>query len=64
MTKTEQLKAKVYAIEAIEEKIEILETESKKTREEIDISQWDKEAIKEMEEKIKMLEYIIEELAK
>ena len=64
MTKVEQLIARAYAIEEIQEKIEILKTEIKKGREEVNLSKWDKEAIEEMEKRKKMLEFIIEELAK
>ena len=67
MTKVEQLKAKMYAIEILEERLKLHEEteESIMNRnKEDDIMDWEVEAIEEARNRIQQLEYIIEELAK
>lgn len=67
MTKVEQLKAKMYAIEILEERLKLNEEteESIMNRnKEDDIMDWEVEAIEEARNRIQQLEYIIEELAK
>lgn len=66
MTKVEQLKARAYVIELLEDQIERLE----KTKELYsgdkleDLGEWEIRELTEGENKIRMLEYIMEELAK
>lgn len=66
MTKVEQLKARAYAIELMEEQIERFE----KTKELYgdqkpeELGEWEIRELTEGDNKIRMLEYIMEELAK
>lgn len=66
MTKVEQLKARAYVIELLEEQIERLE----KTKELYsgekpeDLGEWEIRELTEGDNKIRMMEYIMEELAK
>lgn len=67
MTKVEQLKARMYAIEVLEEKLkQHEETEesiiNRNEREEI--MDWEVEAITNARDRIQQLEYIIEEIAR
>lgn len=66
MTKVEQLKAKAYAIELLEEQIERLEKTKELYSEEKpeDLGEWEIRELTQADEKIRMLEYIMEELAK
>lgn len=66
MTKVEQLKARAYVIELLEEQIERLE----KTKELYsgdkpeDLGEWEIRELTEGDNKIRMLEYMLEEIAK
>lgn len=66
MTKVEQLKAKAYAIELLEEQINRHEEtkESYKDQKPEDMGDWEIKELISAEDKIRKLEYIIEELAK
>ena len=66
MTKVEQLKAKAYAIELLEEQINRHEEtkESYKDQKPEDMGDWEIRELISAEDKIRKLEYIIEELAK
>lgn len=66
MTKVEQLKARAYAIELIEEQIKNLEDtkEYMKADEPEEMNEWQIKQLTEADNKIRWLEYIEEELAK
>lgn len=66
MTKVEQLKAKAYAIELLEEQIERHEKtkESYKDQKPEDMTDWEIRELVQADDEIRKLEYIIEELAK
>lgn len=66
MTKVEQLKARAYAIELLEEQIERNEKtkESYKDQKPEDMGDWEIRELIRADDEIKKLEYIIEELAK
>lgn len=66
MTKVEQLKAKAYVIELLEEQIERLEKtkESYRDQKTEDMTDWEIKELIRADDEIRKLEYIIEELAK
>lgn len=66
MTKVEQLKARAYVIELLEEQIERLEkTKELYSGDKLEnLGEWEIRELTEGENKIRMLEYIMEELAK
>ena len=66
MTKVEQLKARAYAIELLEEQIERNEKtkESYKDQKPEDMGDWEIRELIRADDEIRKLEYIIEELAK
>lgn len=65
MTKVEQLKARAYTIVRLEEIIEATEEENKRMEEnKEDLMEWEMERIEDNKEKIRMMEFIIEEIAK
>lgn len=66
MTKVEQLKAKAYAIELLEEQIERYEQtkESYKDQKPEDMGEWEIRELVRADDEIRKLKYIIEELAK
>ena len=66
MTKVEQLKARAYAIELLEEQIEKNEKtkESYKDQKPEDMGDWEIRELIRADDEIRKLEYIIEELAK
>lgn len=65
MTKVEQLKARAYTIERLEEIIEATREENKRMEEnKEDQMEWEMERIEDNKEKIRMMEFIIEEIAK
>lgn len=66
MTKVEQLKARAYVIELLEEQIEIHERtkESYKDQKPEDMGEWEIRELVRADDEIRKLEYIIEELAK
>lgn len=63
MTKVEQLKARAYAIELLEEQIERTK-ESYKDQKPEDMGDWEIRELLRADDEISKLEYIIEELAK
>lgn len=66
MTKVEQLKAKAYTIDLIEEHIKNLEDtkEYMRTENPEEMNEWQIKQMTETDDKIRWLEYIEEELAK
>lgn len=66
MTKEEQLKARAYAIDLIEEHIKNLEDTKEyiKTDNLEEMNEWQIKQLTEADDKIRWLEYIEEELAK
>lgn len=66
MTKVEQLKARAYTIDIIEEKIKNLKDtkEYMRTENPEEMNEWQIKQLTEADDKIKWLEYIEEELAK
>ena len=66
MTKVEQLKARAYAIELLEEQIERHEQtkDSFKDKKPEDMGDWELRELIRADDEIRKLEYIIEELAK
>lgn len=65
MTKVEQLKARAYVIVRLEELIEAMKEENKRAEEnKEDLMEWEIERIEDNKEKIRMMEFIIEEIAK
>lgn len=66
MTKVEQLKARAYAIDLIEEHIKNLEDtkEYMRTENPEEMNEWQIKQLREADDKIGWLEYIEEELAK
>lgn len=66
MTKVEQLKAKAYAIELLEEQIESREQTKERYRDQKpeDMGDWELRELIRADDEIRKLEYIIEELAK
>ena len=66
MTKVEQLKARAYVIELLEEQIERNEKtkESYKGQKPEDMGEWEIRELIRADDEIRKLEYIIEELAK
>ena len=65
MTKVEQLKARAYTIVRLEEIIEATKEENKRAEEnKEDLMDWEVERIEDNKEKIRMMEFIIEEIAK
>lgn len=65
MTKVEQLKARAYTIIRLEELIEATKEENKRMEEDKEnLMEWEKERIEDNKEKIRMMEFIIEEIAK
>lgn len=65
MTKVEQLKARAYTIVRLEEIIEATKEENKRAEEnKEDLMEWEIERIEDNKEKIRMMEFIIEEIAK
>ena len=66
MTKVEQLKARAYVIELLEEQIERHEKtkESYKDQKPEDMGDWEIRELIRADDEIRKLEYIIEELAK
>ena len=66
MTKVEQLKARAYVIELLEEQIERNEKtkESYKDQKPEDMGDWEIRELIRADDEIRKLEYIIEELAK
>ena len=66
MTKVEQLKARAYAIDLIEEQTKNLKDtkEYMKANEPEEMSEWQIKQLTEADNKIRWLEYIEEELAK
>lgn len=65
MTKVEQLKARAYTIVRVEEMIEAMKEENKKAEEDKEnLMDWEVERIEDNKEKIRMMEFIIEEIAK
>ena len=66
MTKVEQLKARAYVIELLEEQIERHEQtkESYKDHKPEDMGEWEIRELVRADDEIRKLEYIIEELAK
>lgn len=64
LTKLETLKAKVYTIEILEDKIETMKKyEIRKAEEGEELDEYDKKNNEEVEKKIAQLQYIIEEIA-
>lgn len=64
LTKLEALKAKVYAVEIIEDKIESMKRyDIRKAEEGEELDQYDKKNNEEVEKRIAQLQYIIEEIA-
>lgn len=66
MTKVEQLKARAYVIELLEEHIERNEQtkESYRDQKPEDMGDWEIRELTKADDEIRKLEYIIEELAK
>lgn len=66
MTKVEQLKARAYVIELLEEQIEIHEKTKENYRNQKieDMTDWEIKELTRADDEIRKLEYIIEELAK
>ena len=66
MTKVEQLKARAYVIELLEEQIERNEQTKEKYRDQKpeDMGEWEIRELIRADDEIRKLEYIIEELAK
>lgn len=66
MTKVEQLKARAYAIELLEEQIETHKQTRERYRDQKpeDMGNWEIRELTRADDEIKKLEYIIEELAK
>ena len=65
MTKIEQLKARAYTIVRLEELIEATKEENKEAEENKEnLMDWELERIEDNKEKIRMMEFIIEEIAK
>ena len=66
MTKVEQLKARAYVIELLEEQIEIHERKKENYRDQKpeDMTDWEIKELVRADDEIRKLEYIIEELAK
>lgn len=66
MTKVEQLKARAYAIDLMEEQIKNLEDTKEyiKTNNQEEMNEWQIKQLTEADDKIRWLEYIEEELAK
>lgn len=66
MTKVEQLKARAYAIDILEEQIKNLEDtkEYMRTENQEEMNEWQIKQLTEADDKIRWLEYIMEELAK
>ena len=66
MTKVEQLKAKAYAIELLEEQIERHEQtiDNYRNQKPEDMTDWEIRELTRADDEIRKLEYIIEELAK
>lgn len=66
MTKVEQLKAKAYVIEILEGQIERHEQtkESYRDQKPEDMGDWEIRELTQADEKIRMLEYVMDELAK
>ena len=66
MTKVEQLKARAYAIDLMEEQITRLEQtkDSYRDQKPEDMTDWEIKELMRADDEIRKLEYIIEELAK
>lgn len=65
MTKVEQVKARAYTIVRLEEFIEAMKEENKRAEEnKEDLMDWEIERIEDNKEKMRMMEFIIEEIAK
>ena len=66
MTKVEQLKARAYAIELLEEQIKIHEQtkENYSDQKPEEMTDWEIKELVKADDEIRKLEYIIEELAK
>lgn len=72
MTKVEQLKARAYAIDILEEKAKQLKDQIKYTAdcieeakiEGVEPSSWDLQNLEETKRELQMVEYVIEEIAK
>lgn len=66
MTKVEQLKARAYVIELLEEQIEKLEQtkEGYKDQKPEEMEDWEIRELTRADDEIRKLEYIIEEVAK
>lgn len=64
LTKLETLKAKVYAVETLEDKIETMKRyDIRKAEDGEELDQYDKKNNEEVQNRINQLQYIIEEIA-
>lgn len=64
LTKLETLKAKVYAVEILEDKIETMKRyDIRKAEEGEELDEYDKKNNDEVQNRINQLQYVIEEIA-